>query len=1206
MESNKYRVSETLEARVPRTKGTSAPCGGKFQTSNYLVGCVMKFLRLWLCLLLGLFSVTVATHAQDTASLTGTVTDKTGAVVPSAMVVLTNPAVGVSRTVATNSQGAYLLPGLPPGQYDLTVTAPGFQTFQATGISLVVAQNARLNVTLTLGRVNTKVTIEGGNVAQVETQSSEIGGTINGTEVTQLELNGRNFTQLVTLVPGVSNQTGQDEGTVGVYGDVLYSFNGGREEYNNWQIDGGEVMDNGSNSTINLYPSIDSISEVQVMTSNYGAEYGGSGSGAVQVETKSGTSQFHGDVYEFVRNDMFNANNFFNNATGVPRPAYKKNDYGYTIGGPLYIPGHYNVNKNKTFFFWSEEWRKESVATQSFNQAVPTDAERGIVGGIQTATANFSDLCPDPNNTFLDCPINPATGTQYAGNLIPIDPNAQAILAMIPRANADSSAGCGGFACYVAAPSTPTYWREETLRLDHNLTASERLMFRYMHDSWNTVVPTVIPWGITSSSFPTVQTYFTGPGTSLVARLDSAFSSTFMNEFVASYTDDPLNMVNRGPWQRPGSMNMPGLFSNGFGGKLPGVILNDPNTAYNGGFTEDPSFVPWSNSAPTFTYRDNMVKLIGNHNLQFGAFALFFQKNEYSVPDIQGLLTFDATDSSVTTGNAFADMLLGQIASFQQTDVQPKYYNRFKLVEPYIQDDWHVLPRLTLNLGLRVSLFGTTREKYQQEFNWEAQVWSSTNAPAVDPNTGALIDPSSSQFLTVNDPRVYNGVVQCGAPGVPAGCLKGHLFNPAPRIGFAWDVFGTGKTAVRGGYGIFFDHSNGNESNAEGLEGTPPLAKTSTQPNISGYANIGGSGSTQLVYPLSPIAIGTKALWPYVQQWNLGVQQQLLPNTVATIAYVGSKGTHLNLQTDLNQIAPVPLANNPYKLGEAIGPNDCSTLTTPSGVAVTGQALINLNVACGNNTTNDPFRPFVGYSDITGLKNVANSIYNALQISVRRSKGPLILDVAYTYSHSIDNSSDRYDGSFVNSYDLAANRASSSFDQRHMLNVSYIYSIPSFHENAWERAIVGGWQLSGITSFQTGIPFTVTFPLDNAGVANALGSGSYPDVVGDPHSSAIDVPGVAGPQLYNPAAFAAPRGLTFGTAGRNSLNLPHRTNFDMGLFKNFKIREAMSVQFRAEAFNIFNHTQWEAVDGAFGDSTFLHPTSAHTPRILQFALKFLF
>jgi len=327
-------------------------------------------------------------HAQDTASLTGTVRDSTGASVVSAQVVVSNAEKGISRNTKTNSEGEYSVPALPaPASYNVTVTAEGFKKFVARAVALDVAQKARVDVALQVGGSTVEVTVEGTTIAQVETQSSEMAGTVTGKEISQLELNGRNFTQLVTLVPGVSNQTGQDEGQVGIVGSVQYSMNGGRVEYNNWELDGGDNMDNGSNGSLNVFPSVDAIAEFKVLTSNYGAQYGRNGSGTVETELKSGTSAFHGDLYEFVRNDDFNARNYFDSSV----PPYKKNDFGGTIGGPVYIPGVYDKDKQKTFFFYSEEWRREIVPS-NFNTPVPYSQER---------TGNFSDVCP-------------AAGTQFA------------------------------------------------------------------------------------------------------------------------------------------------------------------------------------------------------------------------------------------------------------------------------------------------------------------------------------------------------------------------------------------------------------------------------------------------------------------------------------------------------------------------------------------------------------------------------------------------------------------------------------------------------------------------------------------------------------------------------------------------------------------------------------------------------------------------
>jgi hypothetical protein len=487
--------------------------------------------------------------------------------------------------------------------------------------------------------------------------------------------------------------------------------------------------------------------------------------------------------------------------------------------------------------------------------------------------------------------------------------------------------------------------------------------------------------------------------------------------------------------------------------------------------------------------------------------------------------------------------------------------------------------------------------------------YSVANAPQIDVS-GSITGQAGALVPGVGNP--FDGQVQCGVGGVPRGCMKGHLFNPAPRVGFAYDPFGDGRTAIRGGWGVFFEHTNGNEGNTESLEGSAPLVLSSTQYNIVGYQNIGGGA---LSFPLHNNSIPRTAIWPYMQQWHLDVQHEFQHNFFLQVSYVGSKGTHLTLERDLNQVMPLPLSLNPFGPGQ---PLDCS-IPTPAG-----QAAVNFNIACG--ASPNQYRPYLGLAGITSLENQANSHYNALQVSARRTIGQLQMSLGYTWSHSLDNSSDRYDGGFVNSYNLQQTYASSNFDQRHLLNLTYIYDLPFFTQRGMMHTILGGWQISGLTAFQTGTPFTVTNGVvgDNAGVGNSVGTGNYPDLVGNPNSTppVNQVDGIRGPLLYNPGAFAAPRGLTFGTSGRNRLNNPQRTNFDMGLFKRFSITEARAFEFRAEAFNVFNHTQWSGINtsascfagsnNTAGDPSciagngFLHPSGAHNPRIMQLGLKFLF
>jgi len=1123
-------------------------------------------------------------RAQDTATLTGTIRDNTGAVIPDVRVTVVSTATGEARQFTTNSSGEYVAAALPPGHYDITVPAKGFRTYTAKNVTLRVAQNARIDITLEVGDIREEVVVRGEGLAQVNTESSELGGTITGKEVTQLQLNGRNFTQLITLVPGVSNQTGQDEGVVGVEGSISYSVNGGRTEYNNWEVDGGDMMDNGSNFSLNVYPSVEAIEEVQVLTSNYGAQYGKNGAGTVEVETKSGTNKFHGSVWEFARNEAFNAHNYFD-VPGTPKAGYKKHDFGYSIGGPIW--------KNHTFFFWLQNWRREVVPYNFFN-FVPSNANR---------SGNFNDICSVDSPT--DCPIDPNTGNLFPNNVLPfVDPNAKAMMGMIPEANL----GSGAESIFAAAIAQPTHWREDLIRLDHDFNTKERLTFRAIHDSWDTTNASVT-WG--DQSFPTIGTHFVGPGVEMVARLTSTLSPKLLNEFVASYTTDHIHQNNTNPsvWTLTPGFTMPGLFPN-FGGKLPDFCLSTSGV-YGGGFCEGPTAFPWTNSNPTFTLRDNVTMSLGKHKLVFGGYFMNAEKNEMAYTNLSGDLYFDST-SPVSTGNAFADFLMGNIASYSQANTQPKYHINFKIFEPYFQDDYHIRKNLTLNLGVRVSLYGTFWERNHLISNWTPSVYNRANAPQLDVD-GDITSQQGALIPNTGDP--FDGMVQCGLNGVPRGCLTGHLFNPAPRLGFSWDPFGNGKMAVRGGYGIFFEHTNGLEANAEDLEGTPPIVQTPTQYNIVGYSAVGGQG---LLFPLSTTSIPDHVAWPYVQQWHLDLQRDLPHNTVATLAYVGSKGTHLTLQHEANQLPVVPASRNPFLPGQPISDDVCNSQDgdtlqptfTVNGQNVTGQPAVNIAVACGNNP--DLFRSnYPGLGSIQRVVAEANSNYNALQFSLRKTAGALTLDVAYTYSHSLDNSSDATDSNFVDSSNLHANYASSNYDQRHILTTAWTYEIP-FHGKGFARAALGGWQYAGIMTFQTGTPFSVVNGVygDSAGVADGTtGVGSYADQVGNPSATPICAPlgeGTKGIALFNCAAYVQTQGLTFGDSGRNSLNNPRRTNFDMSIYKVFKPTEQVAVQFRAEAFNVFNHTQWTGVNPYVDTTNFMYSTGAHMPRVVQFALRITF
>ena len=1141
--------------------GISENRRGKRKQSPFLAVCVV------------ILSLAATALGQElAATLTGTVTDSSGAVVAGATVVVHSEETGSDvRSVTTSDTGGFNITNLPAGRYTVTVKNSGFQTFVAKEVILNVAEKHALDVRLQAGKVSETMVVTAENTP-IQTTTAEESGTVTGDQVRELALDNRNFEQLVLLEPGVSNQLGDKPG-FGLQSNTSISINGARTGANNWTVDGADINDSGSNGTLLNTPSIDAIQEFTLERSNYDASFGRSGGGQIVVATKSGTNQFHGSGYEFNRNNDYNANTFLNRASiaagtkpsAAPTPVEHYNDFGFTIGGPLFIPKVFHPDKNKTFFFWAEEWRKANTPDpQSFT--VPTAAE---LAGQFTGPI----------------PIAPAGCVATTGSTSTISPtcfskNAQAYLNAFMKASPADSTGH-----LVTSFSQLNNFREDNIRLDQNVGDKIRLFGRYMQDS----VPNSFPFGLWgSANYPGVEpTSLNAPGRNLVLNASATLSPKVVNEveFVDSY--GAINSVlTKAIADSPAfTSTLTGLttYQDPYG-RAPGITF-----ASSGNVGLANQSAPYFERNKDRNIFDNISFQHGNHTIRAGVTAMWMTKTENGDG---GAASFTFSDHTAKGGDPeFANFLLGQADSYSQQSKDTVPFLHYVNFETYVQDDWKVTPRLTLNLGVRYSYFPSPSDSNNTLLNFDPARFLFSSAPAIDPATGTMVlgTPHANSATYANGLVFPTGATCSAAQAISstASCSPfGSLVNPnsnknfGPRFGLAYDPLGDGKWAIRAGYGIFYDRTlNGIwEQNAFD---DPPLVQTSAINNngtssFNIFDNVkNGSAAPTPVTPVNIVVTGTPTFKvPSYQDFNISVQHELMRNTVLEVGFVGTRGTHLLGDTDLNQ------------------PTVAARLANPNSDA---NALVN----------------FPGFGSIRSRNPIFTSNYNSLQVSLnRRLTNGLTLGVAYTWSKLLTTNPQDRDLGIQNTYDIKSNYGPSTLNTPQIFVLSYVYDLPFFrNEHNVQGYLLGGWEISGITNMQTGQSTTVTQGSDPFATAANNNSGLNLAREGLIQIRANQIGDPSGPktatEFFNTAAFSQAIG-AFGTERPGTVLGPGFQLWDMSLIKNFNFTERARLQLRFESFNTFNHGSPNSINTTIGSAAFGTVTNYHDPRTLQLGAKIQF
>ena len=1112
-------------------------------------------------------------------TFSGTITDVSGAVIPGATITITlNGVGGASRVVETDGSGNFTATNLSAGTYTITIAAPNFETYVERNVILNVAQKRGVNAQLKAGATSQTVIVQSNPVA-IDTESSSQAGTISGEQVRELELINRNFQQLVTLQPGVVNLLGDQPG-FGLGSVSSISVNGARTTANNWSVDGADINDSGSNATLLNIPSIDAIQEFTLERSSYDASFGRSGGGQVVVATRSGTSAFHGTAYEFARTANTNANYYFNNLEGIQRQPDHYNNFGFTIGGPIYIPHKYNADKKKTFFFWSEEWRKTTQPTTNY---VPAATPAELAGTFYETPTQYAATVAAVGANCVSS-YDPSTGVAVA-NPACYSQNAQIYLSQIVSkfpANLTAVNPQTGFTAgyNLTSYSTLNNFRQDLVRVDHYFNDKLHFFARGMQDDVPENLPTGL-WG--GSNYPgVVNVAINAPGKNVVGNLTWTISRNMVNEVEFAYSQGTISGALSGQANSPtllSSLTNKLAYQDPYG-RIPSVAILDGSVT-----------VVSQGSAPYFERNldrnifDNFSVTLGRHTLRAGITAQQMLKTEDASEGNPG---FDF--------NTWGDFLLGNAVQYSQAsrDIVPDL--RFWNTEAFIQDDWKVSRRLNVNLGVRWSRFPSPSDAKNTLVNFDPFVYKATEAPVLDANgnfvpgqaytpatyTNGLIFPTGT---ACQQAQAISGQVTCS----PYGSLvnPNYNWNFGPRVGFAFTPFASGKTVLRAGFGVFFDRTlNGIwEQNAFS---DPPLVQTTTIVNTAFDNPLGaGSAAPPNLGPNGLTTTGNPAFKvPSYANYNVSVEQQLDPSTTFEIAYVGSVSRHMLGELDLNMPTMSTRVSNP-------------------------------------NSQLNNIRPYQGYMYFHTRIPVFTANYNSLQATInRRTTRDLTLGLSYTWSKNLTTMYNDRGTASTYTYNPKLDYGPSGLNEPQILIGNFVYKEPFFREqHGLAGHLLGGWELSGITTFQSGLSINAYQYPDPFGcvasstTANGCADGTYPGGFGidGPNYDIVARPDqVSGVQLtkkqtqwFSTSSFATAQG-HYGSEHVGNFLSPGFEKIDLGLMKNFRFSESINLQMRAESFNIFNHTNFAGVDTGLGDGTFGQTTSTHDPRIMQFSAKMYF